>query len=150
MKLQGLRHAALVAVSMAVGVACGGGGGGGYSAPSTPSGSTGGGGASTAAATIRVSAAGVSPRDVSVEVGQQVMFVNDDTRSHEMMSDPHPTHGSCPEINDVGDLAPGQSRMTAVFRGSRNCGFHDNRQDANAALRGTIVVGKGGDSGPGY
>ena len=28
--------------------------------------------------------------------GQSVTFVNNDTRSHEMASDPHPTHGTCP------------------------------------------------------
>ena len=148
MKSHGSR-AALVTASIALAVACGGGGGG-SSAPTTPSAGASTGGNSPAAAIIRVSASGVSPRDVRVEVGQQVMFINDDTRSHEMLSDPHPVHTSCPEINDVGDLAPGQSKMTSTFRASRNCGFHDNRQDTNAALRGTIVVGQGGDPGTGY
>jgi len=154
MKVQGYRPAALAVVSMAfIGVACGGGGGGG-SYSSAPTTSTGGTTTTTttgnAAAIVRISGAGASPRDVRVEVGQQVMFVNDDSRSHEMLSDPHPLHTGCPEINDVGELAPGQSRMTAIFRASRNCGFHDNRQDTNAALRGTIVVGQGGDPGTGY
>jgi plastocyanin len=152
MKRQGYRPAALAVLATAIiGAACGGGGGGGgySSAPTTSTGGTTTNGAN-AAAIVRISGAGASPRDVRVEVGQQVMFVNDDSRSHEMLSDPHPLHTGCPEINDVGDLAPGQSRMTAIFRASRNCGFHDNRQDTNAALRGTIVVGQGGDPGTGY
>ena len=36
-------------------------------------------------------------------------FVNNDSRSHEMFSDPHPEHTDCPEINQVGFLSPGQS-----------------------------------------
>jgi plastocyanin len=151
MKLEAFRRAALVTASIAL-ASCGGGGGGGSysSAPTTSTGGSTTTGGGNAAAIVRISANGASPRDVRVEVGQQVMFVNDDGRSHEMLSDPHPLHTGCPEINDVGELGPGQSKMTAIFRASRSCGFHDNRQDTNAALRGTIVVGQGGDPGTGY
>ncbi|HUG53208.1 MAG TPA: hypothetical protein VMR21_06385 [Vicinamibacteria bacterium] len=136
----------LAVLASVLAAACGGGGGG--SAPGAPT--TGGpaGGASTA--TIRITAEGVSPKDVRIEVGGQVMFVNDDTRSHEMMSDPHPLHTGCPEVNQVGDLGPGQSRATAPFRAARSCGFHDNRQDSVTALRGNILVGEGTQPGPGY
>lgn len=135
---------ALVAAGVAITVACGGGGGG-YGAPSAPSGPAG-----TQAATIRITSAGVSPKEVKIDIGGQVTFVNEDTRSHQMMSDPHPMHTGCPEINQVGDLAPGQSRATAVFSASRNCGFHDNRQDSVTALRGNIVIGQGGPADPYY
>jgi plastocyanin len=124
--------------------ACGGGGGA-YDTPSGPAGSAGSG-----AATIRITAAGVDPRQVRIDRGQQVTFVNADSRSHEMLSDPHPVHTGCPEINEVGHLEPGQSRTTAVFREPVTCGFHDNRQDGVAALRGTIVVGEGGDPSDRY
>lgn len=144
------RTRTLVALSSLLLATCGGGGGGGGSnttpaAPSTPAGGSGG-----AAATVRITSSGVSPKSVRVEMGAQVMFVNEDSRSHEMMSDPHPVHTGCPEINSVGDLGPGQSRMTSPFRTARNCGFHDNRLDGETALRGTIQVGEGGDPGPGY
>ncbi len=130
---------------LALQVACGGG----YSAaPSTPSSSQGS--AGSLSATVHITATGVSPKEVRIGAGGQVTFVNDDTRSHEMMSDPHPTHNGCPEINQVGSINPGQSRATATFMESRTCGFHDNRQDGVDALRGTIVVGQGGDPTPRY
>lgn len=140
---------ALVAAGLAISVACGGGGGGGSTAPaapSTPAAPIGG-----AAATVRITADGVSPKEVRIDIGGRVMFVNENTRSHEMLSDPHPVHTGCPEMNAVGDLNPGQSRMTGSFGTARRCGFHDNRQDSVEALRGTIVIGGGGnDPGPGY
>jgi hypothetical protein len=33
---------------------------------------------------------------------------------------------------------------------SKNCGFHDNRQDGAAELRGNIIVGEGGEPGGYY
>lgn len=148
MKKNATRARTLLA-ALATAAACGGGGGGAGSTPAAPSnpGQTGGGGGTP---TIRITAEGVSPKQVRIDVGGQVMFVNDDTRSHEMMSDPHPVHTGCPEINQVGDLAPGQSRMTAAFRAAKSCGFHDNRQDSVVALRGNILVGEGTEPGPDY
>jgi plastocyanin len=130
---------ALVAAALAVTSGCGGGGGGGVSTPAAPSAP---GGTGT---TIRITASGVEPKQVRINIGNQVTFVNEDTRSHEMMSDPHPLHTGCPEINQVGDVAPGQSRTTATFRATRNCGFHDNRQDGVTALRGNIIIGQAGN-----
>lgn len=130
---------ALLAAGLAVTFGCGGGGGGGGSTPAAPSVPGG------SATTIRITASGVEPKQVRIDVGRQVTFVNEDTRSHEMLSDPHPLHTGCPEVNQVGDLAPGQSRTTGVFGATRNCGFHDNRQDGVAALRGNIIVGEAGN-----
>jgi plastocyanin len=135
---------ALVAAALAVAAACGGGGGGGGSTPAAPS-APGGTGTGTGATTIRITASGVEPKQLRISVGERVTFVNEDTRSHEMMSDPHPLHTGCPEINQIGDLAPGQSRTTGTFSATRNCGFHDNRQDGVASLRGNIIVGDAGN-----
>ena len=141
MKRTGSPLRVLCAASLAALSACGGGGGG-SSAPAAPSSSASSGGPTT---TIRITAAGVSPKEVRIEVGSRVLFVNEDTRSHEMMSDPHPLHTGCPEINQIADLAPGQSRQTAAFGATRNCGFHDNRQDGVTSLRGNIIVGPAGN-----
>jgi hypothetical protein len=93
--------------------ACGGG------SPSTPS--PGGGGT-----TITITASGVSPTQVTVSPGTRVLFVNNDSRSHNMTSDPHPDHQDCPEINNVGLLQPNQSRETGNLVAIRTCGFHDH------------------------
>lgn len=58
--------------------------------------------------------------------GSRILFVNNDARSHNMTSDPHPEHNLCEEINSVGLLAPGQSRETGNLNTVRTCGFHDH------------------------
>jgi plastocyanin len=114
--------------------------GGGDDNPGTgPSGGGGGGGGGTVSATITITAAGVSPSSVTVAPGQRVTFVNNDTRPHDMASDPHPAHTDCPEIS-VGFLQAGQSGTTQNLNRVRTCGFHDHNQDTNTSLQGTIRI----------
>jgi plastocyanin len=122
--------------AMLVAVGCGGGYGGGSTNPSPVGGSPG-----PSGATITIGANGaVSPSSVTVSVGQSVTFVNNDSRVHEMASDPHPTHTDCPPINAVGVLNAGQSALTNALTTARSCGFHDHRDDSNQNLRGTITI----------
>jgi plastocyanin len=109
--------------------------GGGSSAPTVPS--TGGG-----STTITISASGVSPTQLTVTQGSRVLFVNNDTRSHDMTSDPHPEHTDCPEINSVGLLQPGQSRETGNLNTVRTCGFHDHDDPPPGGARwtGKIII----------
>ncbi len=90
--------------------------------------------------TITMTSAGVSPKNVLVTLGQRVLFVNNDGRSHNMTSDPHPDHGDCPELNQVGFLSPGQSRETGNLVVARVCGFHDHDIPGSANLQGTITI----------
>src|SRR5436190_21989104 len=76
--------------------------------------------------TITITSNGVSPANIQVAVGSRVKFVNNDTRSHNMTSDPHPDHTDCPDINQVGFLTPGQQRETGNLNTARTCGFHDH------------------------
>jgi plastocyanin len=94
--------------------ACGGG------SPSSPS--PGGGTGST----ITITSAGVSATQLTISPGTRVLFVNNDSRPHNMTSDPHPEHNDCPEINTVGVLQPGQRRETGNLVTVRTCGFHDH------------------------
>ena len=94
----------------------------------------------TPCATITIAGNAVSPRDVVVAPGCQVSFVNRDSRSHDMHSDPHPQHGDCPPIDDVGLLNPGQSRQTGNLTVPGTCGFHDHGLPGVDGLRGTITV----------
>ena len=115
--------------------------GGGDDDPGTgPSGGGGGGGTGgTVAATITITASGVSPREVTVAPGSRVTFVNSDSRPHDMASDPHPEHTNCSEIN-VGFLQAGQSGTTQNLNRVRTCGFHDHNQPDVASLQGTIRI----------
>ena len=91
-------------------------------------------------ATITITSSGVSPRSVTVAVGGRVTFVNNDSRVHDMSSNPHPVHTDCPAINDVGFLTAGQSRTTGNLNTPRTCGFHDHNRDSDTSLQGTIVI----------
>jgi plastocyanin len=98
----------------------------------TPGGSSG--------ATITITASGVSPRALTVAAGSRVTFVNNDSRLHEMNSDPHPDHTDCPAINDVGFLQPGQSRQTGNLNTPRTCRYHDHNRDSDPSLQGSITI----------
>ena len=92
-------------------------------------------------ATVTITAAGVSPSQVSITVGQSVTFVNNDTRPHEMASDPHPTHGTCPGIEaGIGTLGVGQTKLTQGFSTAGTCGYHDHLNSGTASLQGTITI----------
>lgn len=92
-------------------------------------------------ATITITANGVSAQQVSITIGQSVTFVNNDTRAHEMASDPHPTHGTCPSVEaGIGTLAAGQTKLTQGFANAGTCGYHDHLNSGTASLQGTIVI----------
>jgi len=114
--------------------ACGGG-----SSPSTPSAP--GTNPPSGNLTVTISAAGVSPRSLQVPMGGRVTFVNNDTRTHQFMSDPNPLHNDCPAINDVATIAPGQSRQTASLDVRRTCGYHDHMNPSETALQGGLMIG---------
>src|SRR5437016_3860771 len=90
--------------------------------------------------TITITATGASPRNVQIAVGSRVLFINNDARSHNMASDPHPEHTDCPEINQVGFLSPGQNRETGNLVIARTCGFHDHDNPNTTSLTGTITI----------
>lgn len=92
------------------------------------------------APTITIANNAVTPKNITVARGSQVTFVNNDTQTHEMNSDPHPVHTDCPEINLVGTLVPGQSRRTGTLNTARTCGYHDHNQDTVDSLKGTITI----------
>lgn len=131
------RHG-VVAIGLMGMLACGdsdGGSGGG--SPLTPS----GGGPGPSGATITIGTNGaVSPGSVSITNGQSVTIVNNDARSHEIASDPHPAHTNCPSINALGTIPAGATRLTNSFAGTGTCGFHDHGDPNNAALKGTITI----------
>ena len=118
--------------------ACGGGGssnaGGGGSTPTSPTPAPGG------SATITITSSGVSPRSVTISAGQRVTFVNNDSRAHDMASDPHPGHTDCPALNDVGFLSANQSRTSGNLNTPRTCRFHDHNRDTDTSLQGSIVI----------
>lgn len=140
-----LLRVAIVGLALAT-ASCGGGG-----SPTSPSGGSSGGGTggtggggtggATASATITISASGtVSPQSVTITQGGRVTFVNNDSRPHDMSSDPHPEHTDCPPMDQVGFLSPGQSKTSGNFNTVRVCGYHDHNQPTVTGLQGTITI----------
>jgi plastocyanin len=130
---------ACVITLAALAMACGGG----SSSPTSPSNSGGSGNNSAppvATTTITITSAGVSPQRITVAPGSRVTFVNNDSRSHEMNSNPHPQHGDCPAIDDVCFIAMGQTKQTGNLTVTRTCGFHDHNQPDLQSLQGQIIV----------
>jgi len=122
----------IAVVALCVLPGCGGSG----TSPTSPSSGTG-----PVGATITIGANGaVGPAAVTINVGEVVTFVNNDSRPHDMESNPHPQHTDCPAINAVATLQPGQSRNTGSFTSARTCGFHDHANPDNTALHGTITI----------
>jgi plastocyanin len=123
------RAALFVALCCAPGLSCAGG----SSKPTEPTNPT-------LTNTITISASGVSPQNIQISPGTRVLFQNTDSRSHNMASDPHPEHSDCTEINQVGLLAPNQSRETGNLNAVRTCRFHDHDLPNVASLTGAIVI----------
>jgi plastocyanin len=126
---------ALLTVAAAAAIGCGGSDSATPTAPDNPSNPN-----PVATTTITITAAGVNPQVITVPAGSRVTFVNNDSRSHEMHSDPHPTHGDCPPIDEVGFVAAGQTKLTGSLTVARTCGFHDHNLPDVANLRGQIIV----------
>ena len=130
-----------VAAALAAAAACGGG-----SSPTSPSdpgtgGGSGGGGTVSDTATVTITSAGVvSPSAVTIRQGGRVTFVNNDSRAHDMASDPHPSHEDCPPMDQVGFMSTGQSRTSGNFNTVRTCGFHDHNLPGNTGLQGRITI----------
>ena len=134
------RLLAVVVAVVLTAAACGGGGDDPSPGPSpnptptpTPTPTPGG-------TTFTITSTGVSPRTLTVPAGSRVTFVNNDTRVHDMASNPHPEHTDCPPINQVGFLQPGQTGTTGNLTTVRTCGFHDHNRDTDTSLQGTIVI----------
>lgn len=118
-------------VLMATLAACGG-----SKTPTTPTDNT----PPVVTNTITITAAGVSPKSVQITAGSRVLFVNNDSRTHDMASNPHPEHTDCPEINQIGFLSAGQQRETGNLNTIRTCGFHDHDNPFSTSLQGSIVI----------
>ena len=90
--------------------------------------------------TITITSGGVSPTVLVVRQGQRVLFVNNDSVAHEMASDLHPTHERWPAMNQVGYLAPGQSRETGNLNVVGVISYHDHLDAQNEGLLGSIQI----------
>jgi plastocyanin len=91
-------------------------------------------------ATITIANGALSPGSVTISVGQSVRFINNDNRSRDISSDPHPAHTNCPSFTNVGLITTGQTKDTFGFAGAGSCGFHDHNDPDNNSVKGRITI----------
>jgi plastocyanin len=91
--------------------------------------------------TFTLTSSGLSPKELTVPVGTRVLFVNRDSRRHDMASDPHPEHTDCNEVN-LGALAAGESRETLNLVMAKTCGFHDHDNPPLTTAAGNQWTGR--------
>jgi hypothetical protein len=90
--------------------------------------------------TVLITASGMVPLDITIEVGQRVTFVNNDNRAHDLVGGVDPNNPDCPEITEAGFVTPGQRRDTAVFTRARTCEYHDHTMLSVPAFQGRIII----------
>lgn len=86
---------------------------------------------------IVVTDSGFKPNEVTIKVGDIVIFKNGDNTKHDIQSDPHPTHTSFKQLN-LGILE-GIDTKSLMFSKSGTYSYHDHLNPTN---RGTIIVEK--------
>ena len=90
--------------------------------------------------TVTITANGMTPLEITINVGQRVLFVNNDVRQHDIVGGIDPAHPDCPEILIAGFLTPGQRRETGTFTTARTCEYHDHTALSVAAFQGRIII----------
>ncbi len=87
---------------------------------------------------ITFTSTGVSPRMVTVDAGTILLVRNDDTQAHQLASEPHPVHNTCPQVNTAA-LAAGQCEVKTLSTAG-DCSFHDHTRPTNSAFAGELIV----------
>lgn len=90
--------------------------------------------------TVTITSSGLNPRSIDIPVGGRLTIVNHDSVSHEMGSDPHPSHEDCPELNLIGMLEPGRERTSGNLVEARSCGMHDHLRPLVTSLHLRVTV----------
>jgi plastocyanin len=91
------------------------------------------------AAIVTITASGLDPKSFSVPVGTTVTFQNQDSVSHEIASDPHPSHSDLPAFDSGTGIAPGES-YSFTFTRVGSWGYHDHADPYNATFTGSVTV----------
>jgi plastocyanin len=86
--------------------------------------------------TVSITSSGFSPSSITINKGDTVKFVNNDTAQHWPASDPHPTHTDYPGFDALRGLSNGQS-YSFTFTKLGTWGYHDH---LNSARHGSVTV----------
>ena len=90
-----------------------------------------------AQATVTINNAGFIPATIKIQQGQQVVWINTDTKDHQISADPHPSHSSLPALSETSKLLSEES-MSFIFEKSGTYTYHDELPPLT--LKGTVIV----------
>ena len=92
---------------------------------------------------ITITRQGVTPRILVVAPGEQITVRNADTVPHQIFSGPYLERSACPALNQIGYLAPGETRLSGNLTVSGVCPFLDDvrpGQQLNRDFQGFVIV----------
>mgnify|MGYP003394341371 CR=1 FL=1 len=84
---------------------------------------------------VSITAAGFSPKDITVKVGESITWTNDDSANHTVSSNPHPTHTLYPMLN-LGMIKPAATKSVMIEKAGKYT-YHDHLNPSNT---GSITV----------
>ncbi len=87
-------------------------------------------------AAVRISATGFMPATIEVQKGMTVTWTNLDKKSHQVASNPHPTHTLLPEL--VSDPLLTNDTFTFTFNKTGTFTYHDHLNPLK--FQGTVIV----------
>lgn len=88
-------------------------------------------------ALITISNKGFAPQTLLIKKGTRVTWTNNDTRPHQIMTDPHPLHSLLPKLKGENPINKGFS-YSFVFNTKGTFTYHDEINPLK--LKGTIIV----------
>jgi plastocyanin len=88
---------------------------------------------------VTISATGLSPAQVHMNLTQPVQFVNRDTVAHTLVSAPDLGYGDCADAARVGTIEAGQS-TTVMLQHEGICALRDAGHPANPSYQVLLVA----------
>lgn len=85
---------------------------------------------------VKITSAGFSPQNITVKVGESVIWSNVDSDDHQVNSVVHPTHQVYPPLNTVGLIKSGEKKSLS-FPKAGTYQYHDH---LNPSLTGSVTV----------
>ena len=74
---------------------------------------------------VSMTSSGFSPKEININIGDTVKFINNDTRDWWPASGVHPTHLLCPGFDSLKGIKPGDS-YSYTFIVAKACPMHDH------------------------
>lgn len=88
-------------------------------------------------AQVTITAQGFVPQTILIKKGSPVNWTNRDNKTHQIASDPHPTHLLLPALGKGKNLSPGSS-FTFTFDKTGTFTYHDEQNPLK--FKGVVIV----------